>query len=174
MRAIVAVDSDWMIGKNNDLLFRISEDLKQFKKLTMNKCVIMGRNTLESLPGGKPLPGRTNIVLSTNKDYKVDGAIVINDMPSLYETIYKFRSDDVFVIGGSSIYRQLIWNCSSILVTYVDKSFNGDVPFPKLDNSINWEWVYKSDFKYDEKNDCNYQFIEYRNKFIYKPVSYYR
>ena len=104
MKAIVAVDEYYGIGKDGNLLFRISDDLKRFKKLTEGRAVIMGRRTLESLPGGKPLPDRINFVLTQNKEYNQLGIIPIHSLDEMQEIFQTLRSDNIFVIGGASVY----------------------------------------------------------------------
>ena len=108
MNLIVAVDKNWAIGKNNELLVRIPADQKFFRETTTGKVVVMGRKTLESFPNGLPLKNRTNIVLTHNQDYEVKGAIVVHSMEELHEELKKYNDEDIYVIGGEKIYEQ-IW-----------------------------------------------------------------
>ena len=108
MNLIAAVDENWAIGKNNQLLVRIPADQKFFREMTTGRVVVMGRKTLESFPNGQPLKNRTNIVLTHNKDYAVKDAVVVHSMDELHEELKKYDSDDVFVIGGEKIYEQLL------------------------------------------------------------------
>ena len=108
MKMIVAVDKNWGIGKNNDLLVSIPADMKMFRTETSGKVVVMGRKTLESFPGGLPLKNRTNIVLSGNPDYQVKGAIVVHSLQELLEEIKKYPKDQVYCIGGDSVYKMLL------------------------------------------------------------------
>lgn len=175
MNIIVAVDNHWGIGKDGNLLYHIKEDMNYFKKMTMGKCVIMGRKTFESLPGRKPLEGRTNVILTSDMNYKVDGAIVVHTMEELKKETYKYKITDSILIGGESLYNQLLSYCDQIfltMITPIDESDRkeADCMFPDIDNNPNWDWTYKSDISYDEKNDVNYQFITYRNKYPYKQI----
>ncbi len=128
MNQILSVDSKNMIGRDNDLLVYIPEDLKYFKQKTIGNTIIVGRKTLESFPKGRPLPNRKNIVLSRNKDYKVEGAIVYNSVEELLENI-DVNDDSVFVAGGGKIYELLIDYCDKIYLTMIDKDLDGNIPY---------------------------------------------
>ena len=119
MNLIVAADENWAIGNKNELLVRIPADQKFFRETTMGKVVVMGRKTLETFPNGLPLMGRTNIVLTHDKKFRVPGALIVHDMEELHEELEKYNSEDIYVIGGESVYRQLMWRMSqkSILHT---------------------------------------------------------
>ena len=175
MNIIVAVDNHWGIGNNGELLYHIKEDMKRFKKLTMGKCVIMGRKTFESLPDKKPLSGRTNIILTSDMNYKVEGAIVVHSIEELKKETYKFKKEDAILIGGESLYNQLLTYCDQIFLTLItpanpnDRKISDSI-FPDIDNNPNWDWTYKDDIEYDEDNDVNYQFITYRNKYPYTQI----
>ena len=136
MFVIVAADLNWGIGKNGKLLFPIPEDLNRFKRLTMNKTVVMGRLTLESLPKGKPLAGRRNIVL-TQKG-RIEGAECAASLDEFFELIKDEPEDNVAVIGGESVYRQLLPYSSYALVTRIYKAFESDCSFPDLDADPSW------------------------------------
>ena len=129
MKAIVAVDKNWGIGKNNDLLFSIPEDMKFFRETTKGKVVVMGSNTLKSLPNGNPLKNRVNIVLS--KTVKRDDCIIVNNVEQLLETVKLYNPDDVYVMGGAMVYKTLLPYCSEILVTKVNADGFADVFFEK-------------------------------------------
>ena len=120
MNLIAAVDENWAIGKNNQLLVRIPADQKFFREMTTGRVVVMGRKTLESFPNGQPLKNRTNIVLTHNKDYAVKDAVVVHSMDELHEELKKYDSDDVFVIGGEKIYEQLLDECDVAHITKID------------------------------------------------------
>lgn len=135
MNLIVAVDRNWAIGYENDLLVRISPDLKRFKTLTLGHPVLLGRKTLETFPGGKPLPGRPNFILSTNPAYAVETATVLHSM----EEAVKCCPEDTFVIGGASVYNAMLPHCDTAFVTKIDAEFPADVWFPNLDESPEWE-----------------------------------
>ena len=139
MNLIVAVDQNWAIGKNNQLLVRIPADQKFFRETTTGKVVVMGRKTLESFPNGQPLKNRTNIVLTRNKDYAVKGAIVVHSMDELHDELKKYNSEDVFVIGGEKIYEQLLDECDVAHVTKIEFAYDADSYFPNLDENPDWE-----------------------------------
>ncbi|MBO7345632.1 MAG: dihydrofolate reductase [Clostridia bacterium] len=160
MKAIVAVDEKWGIGKNNDLLFSIPEDMKFFRQTTLNKTVVMGRKTLQSFPNGNPLKNRNNIVLSRN--YEKDGATVVKDLLELKAELLKYDKDDIFVIGGASIYELLLPYCESVLVTKVYADGNATAFFPNLDQIDGWEMVKESQII--ETNGYKIKFTEYKNQ----------
>lgn len=139
MNLIVAVDKNWAIGCGNRLLVSIPQDMKFFRETTTGKIVVMGRKTLESFPGGKPLKNRVNIVLSTNKDYTVKDAIVVHTVEEVVEELKKYNAEDVYCIGGESIYRQLLPYCDTAYVTKIDHAYQADSYFPNLDENEDWE-----------------------------------
>ena len=157
MNLIVAVDEKWGIGKNNDLLISIPEDMKFFRTLTKNSIIIMGRKTLESFPNGKPLKNRENVVL-TKSNIKEDVTIFdsIEDFLN-----YVKNKENVFVVGGGSIYKQLLPYCEKAYVTKIKKDFNADVFFPNLDEKDDWEMIDSSDIK--EWENIQYQFTIYKH-----------
>ena len=116
MNIIVAVDKNWAIGKDNKLLVSIPADMKMFRQETTGKVVVMGRKTLESFPNGLPLKNRTNIVLTGNKDYNVKDAIIVHTVEELLEEIKKYPSEEVYCIGGDSVYKQLLPYCDTCLL----------------------------------------------------------
>lgn len=134
MNLIVAVDRNWAIGHRNELLFRISPDLKRFKELTLGHPVLLGRKTLETFPGGRPLPGRTNFILSTGGDYAVEGARVLHSLAEA-ESICP---PDTFVIGGESVYRAALPLCHTAFVTKIDAEAQADAWMPDLDGDSGW------------------------------------
>jgi len=148
MNLIVAVDKNWAIGYKNKLLISIPEDMQFFRETTRNKVVVMGKNTLESLPGGKPLKNRiSNIVIALEKDYKVEGATTVYSIEEALKEIEKYNTEDVFVMGGGSIYRQLLPYCDTAYITYVDYAYQADTAIPNLDESDEWEMVSESEEK---------------------------
>lgn len=159
MKAIVAVDKNWGIGKNNDLLFSIPEDMKFFRQTTLNKVVVMGRKTLESFPNKSPLKNRVNIVLSSSLNK--DGCIIVNNIEELKEKIKEFDGDDVFVIGGATVYKLLLPYISTALVTKVDADGGATVFFENLDKLPNWEKAKESEEI--ETNGYKIKFTEYKN-----------
>lgn len=155
MQAIVAVSENWGIGKDNRLLFRISADLKRFKALTSGHTVVMGRKTLQSLPGGKGLPGRRNIVLTADPDFTAENAETVNTPSQLLFT----AGADAFVIGGASVYRQLLCMCDRVLVTRVFAEAEADAFFPDLDADPNWTVAEESEIM--EENGLRFQYVDY-------------
>lgn len=159
MKMIVAVDKNWGIGKNNDLLVSIPADMKMFRTETSGKVVVMGRKTLESFPGGLPLKNRTNIVLSGNPDYQVNGAIVVHSLQELLEEIKKYPKDQVYCIGGDSVYKMLLPYCDTAQVTKIDFAYEADRYFPNLDEMPQWQVAAES----EEQTyfDLEYRFVRY-------------
>jgi len=160
MKLIVAVDKEWNIGNKGDLLFRLPLDMKFFRTTTTGKIVVMGRKTLESFPGSKPLKNRVNIVLSKDKSYSAEGATVVAGVEELKETLKQYNTDDVYVIGGEAIYRLLLPLCDTAVITHVDAvADEADKKFPELKES---EW--KLNNVIDEANDNGYnvKWCEYK------------
>ena len=145
MNLIVAVDKNWAIGKENKLLVSIPADMKMFRQETTGKVVVLGRKTLESFPNGLPLKNRTNIVLTHNPNYKVNGAIVVHSLDELHEELKKYNSEDVYVIGGEKIYEQLLDECDVAHITKIDYAYDADAYFPNLDEKPEWEITADSD-----------------------------
>ena len=159
MNIIVAADSNWGIGKNNQLLVSIPADMKMFRQETTGKVVVMGRKTLESFPNGLPLKNRTNIVLTGNKKYKANGAIIVHTIEELLEEIKKYPSDEVYCIGGDSVYKQLLPYCDTAHVTKIDFAYEADSHFPNLDEMPEWKITAES----EEQTyfDLEYTFVKY-------------
>ena len=162
MNLIAAVDENWAIGKNNQLLVRIPADQKFFREMTTGRVVVMGRKTLESFPNGQPLKNRTNIVLTHNKDYAVKDAVVVHSMDELHEELKKYDSDDVFVIGGEKIYEQLLDECDVAHITKIDFAYDADAYFPNLDQNPDWEIT--GDSEEQIYFDLEYYFYRYEKK----------
>lgn len=162
MNLIAAVDKNWAIGHNNKLLVSIPEDMKFFRQTTAGKVVVMGRKTLESFPGGQPLKNRTNIVLTTNQNYRVNGAIVVYSMEELREELKKYPSEDIYVIGGESIYRQLLDDCDVAHITKINFAYEADSWFPNLDEREDWEIT--ADSEEQTYFDLEYYFYKYEKK----------
>lgn len=137
MNAIVVVDKNWGIGKNNDLLFSLPEDMKYFREKTLNKTVVMGSNTLKSFPGGKPLKNRNNIVLFPGGEKRAD-CVVVENLKELKQELTKLPEDDIFIIGGAMMYKTMIPFCKRVYVTKVDADGGATVFFPNLDQ-MGWE-----------------------------------
>lgn len=139
MNLIVNVDKNWAIGLGSKLLVRIPQDMKYFRSMTTGHVVVMGRKTLESFPESKPLPNRVNIVLTRDQGYQAPGALVVHSMEELKEELEKYPGEEVFVIGGGQIYRELLPLCDKAYVTKVDRAFDADVYFPDLDQDPQWK-----------------------------------
>lgn len=139
MKAIVNVTENWGIGSENRLLVSISADLRRFRALTEGKTVVYGRKTLETFPGGKPLKNRRNIIMSTNRAFAVEGAEVVHDLWELFDTLRGVPTDEVFVIGGASVYSLLLPYCSEVLLTRTDVELPADRFFPNLDCMPSWK-----------------------------------
>ena len=159
MNLIVAVDKNWAIGLHNKLLVSIPADMKFFRETTMGKVVVMGRKTLESFPGGQPLKKRTNIVLTSDKNYKVKDAVVVNSVEALLEELRQYNDEDIYVIGGESIYRQLLPYCKVAHITKIDHAYEADTYFPNLDEMLEWKITGVS----EEQTYFNleYEFVKY-------------
>ncbi len=146
MNIIVCVDANWGIGYKNELLVRIPSDQKFFRETTTGKVVVMGRKTLDSFPQGKPLKNRTNIVITSNKELeKRDEEIYVNSVEECLELLKNYNEDDIYIIGGASIYKQFLPYCSKALVTRVDREFSADTYFPDLDKDPEWKITKESD-----------------------------
>lgn len=161
MKGIVVVDKNWGIGKEGGLLTHLPGDLKYFKEKTLGKIIVMGRKTLESLPGKKPLPGRTTIVLTKDKTFQADCTICYS-MEELFQELGKYPKEDIFVAGGAAIYEQLLPYCDSYFVTKMEESFEADRYLNNLD--LHEEFLLYSEGEPQVENGVQYKFIEYRRK----------
>lgn len=167
MNLVVAVDNNWAIGNKGDLLAHVRADLKEFARLTTGHVVILGSKTLSTFPGGRILKDRTNIVLSSRTEYNPEGAIMARSFEDLKKILENYDSDDVFVIGGASVYKELLPLVDTCFVTKFDKSFEADAFFPNLDESGEWKMVYrgpeqKSNPEKDTEPDLSFYFTKYR------------
>ncbi|MDD6332365.1 MAG: dihydrofolate reductase [Clostridium sp.] len=161
MNAIVAVDNHWAIGNKGSLLVRIPMDQKYFRQMTIGKVVVLGRKTLATFPNGLPLPGRTNIIMSRNQNLKVKGATVVHSLEELMEELKQYASEDVFVIGGDDIYKQLVPYCDTVYATRIDYRYAADAYFPNLDDLPSWTLTEEG-----EENtyfDLEFTFCKYEN-----------
>ena len=159
MNIIVAVDKNWAIGYQNKLLNSIPEDMKFFRETTTGKVVVMGRKTLESFPNGRPLKNRVNIVITNQKDYQVPGAIVLHSVEEALEYVKQYNSDDIYVIGGASIYEQMLPYCDVAHVTKIDYAYQADCFFPNLDELPEWKVTGESEEQ--TYYDLEYTFVKY-------------
>ena len=162
MKAIVAADNKWGIGYQNKLLASIPSDMKFFRQTTTGKVVVMGRKTLESFPNGLPLKNRVNIVLTKNRNYDVKDAVIVHSEKELLEELKKYNSDDIFVIGGESIYKMMLPYLDLIYVTKIDRTFQADTFFPDLDAMEEWEMTEEG----EEQTcfDLEFAFTKYERK----------
>lgn len=162
MNLIVAVDENWGIGNKNELLVRIPADMKFFREETTGKVVVLGRKTLETFPQGLPLKNRTNIILSSNPSYQVKDAVVVHNVDELLEELKKYEEEDIYIIGGESVYKQLLPYCSVAHVTKIDHAYEADAYFPNLDEDPDWEITADSDEQV--YFDITYHFLKYERK----------
>lgn len=159
MNIIAAVDSNWAIGYKNELLVKIPNDQKWFQKVTTGRVVVMGRKTMETFPNGMPLKNRTNIVLTNDKKLTVKDALLVYGVDELLDELKKYNTEDVYVIGGESVYEQLLPYCDTAYITKIDYSYQADRYFPNLDKSPEW----KVESESDEQTyfDLEYYFMKY-------------
>lgn len=162
MKAILAADKNWGIGYNNHLLVSIPSDMKFFRQTTTGKVVVMGRKTLESFPNGMPLKNRTNIVLTGNQNYQVKDAVVVHSEDELMEELEKYDQDDIFVLGGESVYRMMLPHCDTVYVTKIDRAFQADTFFPDLDEMD--EWVMTEESEEQTCFDLEFCFTKYERR----------
>lgn len=162
MNIIAAVDSRWAIGRKGQLLVSIPNDMRHFREETMGKVVVYGRRTLQTFPQGMPLGGRTNIVLSRNPQFQVKNARVAHSLEELHRELEPYPSQDIYVIGGESVYRQLLPYCRTAHITRIDRSYEADAYFPDLDKDPHWEITADS----DEQTyfDISYTFYRYERR----------
>ena len=165
-KIIVAIGENNEIGDGNDLLWHLPADMKFFKENTQGADVIMGRKTYDSIPKKfRPLPNRTNIVITRNKEYIAeDGVYVCNSIKDAFEIAENCITTEKFIIGGGSIYNSTIQFVNKLFVTKVHASFSkANTFFPEIDINI-WEEYWREDHKKDDKNPFNFSFIKYRRK----------
>ncbi|MDO4530466.1 MAG: dihydrofolate reductase [Bacillota bacterium] len=159
MNLIVAVDEKWGIGRDGDLLQRISADMKYFREKTTGNVMVMGRKTLESFPNKKPLPNRVNIVLTANKAYEAEGVVLCHDMADLPEVLKGYSDKEIFIVGGGSIYAQLLPMCKRAYVTKICNTYPADTFFPDLDAHPDWVLAEKGEEQ--EENGIRFSFDLY-------------
>ncbi len=157
MNLIVAIDKNNGIGKNGDLLCHLSADLKHFKEVTTGKTVIMGYNTLISLPKSAPLKNRRNIVLY-EKDITIEGAEVVHSLDELFELIRGIEPDELFVIGGAMVYTLLMPYCQKLYITHIEKAFDADRFLPEIKES---EWRAIDESELMQEGDLSFRYVTY-------------
>ena len=162
MNLIVNVDSNWAIGYRGKLLVSIPEDKKFFRSETTGKVVVLGRKTLDTFPGGQPLKNRTNIILTRNPNYQVKGAIICHSVEEVLEELKKYNSEDVYIIGGDSIYKEFLPYCDVAHVTRTDHVYDADAWFPNLEEDPAWVLTGES----EEKTyfDLEFRFCRYERR----------
>lgn len=161
MNLIVAVDNNWAVGYNGGLLTFLPGDLPYFKEKTMDKVVVMGRKTLESLPGGKPLEGRKNVVLTRDKNFSCEDATVCHSKDQVLEHVKKYPVEDVFIIGGAEIYNLFMDDCEKAYITKIYKDMPADTYINNVDKRDYWKMTWKSDMQ--EHKGLTYQWTLYEN-----------
>ena len=163
MNAIVAVDANWGIGRGNELLFTLRGDLKRFREMTTGGTILLGRKTLETFPGGRPLPKRRNVVLTKSSHLEVEGATVVHTIEELLDSVKDEDPDSVFVVGGGTVYTALLPHCKRVYMTRIDATAGEpDTYFPNLDKLPHWEVEKESEPL--EENGITYRFVDYINK----------
>ncbi|MEG0157078.1 MAG: dihydrofolate reductase [Anaerovoracaceae bacterium] len=162
MNAIVVVDQDWGIGREGKLLVHLPGDLNYFKEKTLGKTIVMGRKTLDSLPGGKPLPGRTNIVLTGNQGFCNQACTVCYSFEELVAKLEIYPKEEVFISGGEAVYRQFMPYVDTIYVTKIEKSFSADRFFENLDEHEAFQLTWQDEPR--EENGVRYRFAKYERK----------
>lgn len=162
MQIMAAVDNNWAIGFQNSLLVRIPRDQQMFREMTEGKVLVIGRKTLETFPQKQPLKNRINIILSRDRNYTVKDGIVVHSMEELFEELKKYDTNDVYVAGGASVYKQLLPCCDTAHITKVDYTYQADAYFPRLDKMEDWKLTKES----EEQTyfDLEYYFQKYERK----------
>ena len=158
MIAIVAVDRNWGIGKDGEQLLYIPEDLKRFKNFTTGNAIILGRKTMYTFPGSKPLKGRRNLILSRTPDFAPEGGEVFPGLEELMEKVTD--PDNTYVVGGASVYHTMIGQCDRAYVTKIDAEYPADCWFPNLDEDPNW--VVESEGEWMEHEGVRFRYVNYR------------
>lgn len=160
MNLIVCVDSRWGIGRNGDLLVSIPADKRMFKEQTTGKVVLGGRKTMEGLPGGTTLKGRTNIVLTSKENYQFGDAIIVHSLDEALDELKKYPDDHIYIVGGGKVYEQFLPYCNRAYVTKVDYRYDADTFFPNLD--ADEEWIMTHDSEEQTYYDLEYYFTIYQ------------
>lgn len=158
---IVAKSSNNVIGKNNSLIWHMPADLKRFKQKTLNHYIIMGRKTLESMK--KPLPGRTSIVVTRNKDYKAEGCIIVHDIQDAFRMAEENKQEEVFILGGAEIYQLTLNLADKMYLTEIKAHFDGDAFFPAIDDD-QWQIINHEEYQADDQNPYPYAFIDMKRR----------
>lgn len=161
MKLIAAVDENWGIGQGGQLLCRISADMKQFREKTVGNVIILGRKTLLTFPGGKPLPGRENLVLTKDKTFALPGATLCYSVADAIEKVQAYNGKEIFIIGGESVYEQFLPHCGTAYITKIRKRFSQcDAFLANLDKNPQWELVQEGDEQ--REGDVAFTFAVYQ------------
>jgi dihydrofolate reductase len=156
---IASADRNWGLGKDNKLLKRIPEDLKRFSELTRGNAIVVGRKTLESFKDKKPLPDRINIVLTKDKDYACEDAVIVHSIKELINTI-KELDKNIYVCGGETIYKQLLPYCGLALITQIDEEYEADTYLVNLDNNSDWKKTVTGEWQ-ESRTGVRFRYVEY-------------
>lgn len=159
MNIIAAVDNNWAIGNRNELLVRIPNDQKFFREETMGKVIVLGHRTLQTFPQGMPLQGRKNIILSRDTKLQVKNGLVVHSLKELGEELKRYDSEDIYIVGGESIYQQLLPYCDTAHITKINRSYEADSYFPNLDQMPQWQIT--EDSEEQTYFDLEYVFLKY-------------
>jgi len=162
MKLIVAVNSNWGIGKGNDLLYHLPSDMKFFRSATKDNIIVIGRKTLESFPNAKPLPYRTNVVLTRDKNYIAEDTIIFNNTEDVLEYTKNNSDRETYICGGEEIYKLFLPYCEEALVTKIEDDCDAEKFMPNLDKDENWELFEKSEPL--TENGLSFCFCTYKNK----------
>ena len=162
MNMIVAVDKNWGIGKDNHLLADLPTDMKYFREHTKGKVVVMGRKTLESMPGGKGLPNRINYILTANPDYEAENCIMVHGEYELFDAISHHEPDDVYLIGGASLYNRFYKYCNKLYITKIDADLGADAFIVNIDEDPDYEVISESEPV--TENGITFRFLVYSKK----------
>lgn len=159
MNLIVAVDKNWGIGKDNKMMWSLPADMKFFREKTTGHVVVMGRKTLESFPNGLPLKNRVNVVMTRRRGFEVKGAVMAYTEEELMKRLEEYEGEEIYVIGGAQVYRQLLPYCDTAYVTKIDHAFDADTYFPNLDELPEWKQTEEG----EEQTcfDLEYRFTKY-------------
>ena len=158
MNAIVVVDRNWAIGKDGNLLVHLPGDLKYYKEKTIGNVIVYGRKTLATYPGGKPLPGRTNIVLTRNPEYENEGCIICHSKEEVLDRVKEYDPEKVFISGGAEVYELFFDDVDTFYVTKIDEAYDADRYFPDLDE-LGYKVTWESDVQ--EHKGTKYRFLKY-------------
>ncbi len=162
MKLIAAVDENWAIGQKNRLLVQIPADQKFFRETTEGQVVVLGRRALANFSNGRPLAGRVNVVLSRNPSFTVKSAVVTHSVEETLQRLREYPNQEVYVIGGGSIYRQFLPYCDTALITKICHVYEADTYFPNLEKDP--DWVLRADSEEQTYFDLEYYFLRYERK----------